>query len=226
MTTGGRPGKVSIDQQLALKAAAARIKSEFGDGFDLATITYVLQASHDQFTGDSAIMRFLQAERFARQRLRALTRVLAQRVDGTPAAVFLSVHNTGRSPMALGFFQHLAEDRAVGWSAGSQPGHEMNPAVVAAMRDRGIGLSREFPKPWTSEVIHAADVVITMGCRDVCPVLPGKHYVDWEIDNPAGLSVDDVRTLRDEVERRVRVLLDDLGVPTRKLPADPHFAGR
>ena len=135
--------------------------------------------------------------------------------DGKPIVLFLCVHNAGRSQMALGFFQHLAQDRAVAWSGGSAPESEINPSAIAAMRERGIDISDEFPKPWTDEIVRAADVVITMGCGDACPVFPGKRYLDWELDDPAGKSVADVRPVRDEIERRVRALLDDLGVPAR-----------
>jgi protein-tyrosine-phosphatase len=109
--------------------------------------------------------------------------------------------------MALGFFRHLAGDRAVAWSGGSEPADEVNPAAVAAMAELGIDISREFPKPWTEDVVRAADVVVTMGCGDSCPVLPGKRYLDWILADPAGLSVEDVRPVRDEIERRVRALL-------------------
>ncbi|MCG5437500.1 arsenate reductase ArsC [Micromonospora sp. PSH25] len=114
--------------------------------------------------------------------------------------------------MALGFFTHLAGDNAVAWSGGSEPGIEVNPAAIAAMTERGIDITDEFPKPWTDEVIRAADVVITMGCGDACPVFPGTRYENWDLDDPADQSLTDVRPIRDEIERRVRRLLDDLNV--------------
>jgi arsenate reductase (thioredoxin) len=132
--------------------------------------------------------------------------------DDRPTVLFLCVHNAGRSQMALGFLRHLAEDRAVGWSGGSEPAVEVNPAAIEAMRERGIDISGEHPRRWTDEVVRAADVVVSMGCGDACPVLPGKRYVDWELDDPAGLSVAQVRPVRDEIERRVRDLLTELGV--------------
>lgn len=135
--------------------------------------------------------------------------------ENRPTVLFLCVHNAGRSQMALGFFRHLAGDRAVAWSGGSEPGNEINPAAIAVMAERGIDISREFPKPWTDEIVRAADVVITMGCGDACPVLPGKRYLDWTLDDPAGLAVEDVRPIRDEIERRVRDLLDEFRVPLR-----------
>lgn len=131
---------------------------------------------------------------------------------GIPTVLFLCTHNAGRSQMALGFFQHLAGDRAVAWSGGSEPGNEVNPAAIEAMRERGIDISGEFPKPWTDEIVRAADVVVTMGCGDACPVFPGKRYVDWELDDPAGQGVEAVRPIRDDIETRVRGLLDELRV--------------
>ncbi|GAA1878067.1 arsenate reductase ArsC [Asanoa iriomotensis] len=133
--------------------------------------------------------------------------------DRRPAVLFVCVHNAGRSQMALGFLQHLGGERVVGWSGGSEPGDKVNPAAVEAMRERGIDISREYPKPWTDEVVEAADVVVTMGCGDACPFFPGKRYLDWELDDPAGKGVAEVRPVRDEIERRVRHLLNELGVP-------------
>ncbi|MEV0714286.1 arsenate reductase ArsC [Asanoa sp. NPDC050611] len=135
--------------------------------------------------------------------------------EALPAVLFVCVHNAGRSQMALGFFRHLAGDRAVGWSGGSEPGAEVNPAAVEAMRERGIDISGEHPKRWTDDAVRAADVVVSMGCGDACPVFPGKRYVDWELDDPAGKGVAEVRPVRDEIERRVRGLLAELGVPVR-----------
>jgi protein-tyrosine-phosphatase len=130
-----------------------------------------------------------------------------------PAVLFLCVHNAGRSQMAMGFFTALAGDAAVAWSGGSEPGTAVNPAAVAAMAERGIDISREFPKPWTNEIVRAADVVVSMGCGDACPVFPGKRYQDWALEDPAGQDVAAVRPIRDEIERRVRALLSELGVP-------------
>ena len=114
--------------------------------------------------------------------------------------------------MALGWFNHLAGSRAVAWSGGSEPGTEVNPAAVAAMAEVGIDITAEYPKPWTDEIVRAADVVITMGCGDACPLYPGKRYEDWELDDPAGRDLATVRRIRDEIEQRVRDLLQRLGV--------------
>jgi len=132
--------------------------------------------------------------------------------EGPPIVLFLCVHNAGRSQMALGWFNHLAAGRALAWSGGSEPAPEVNPAAVAAMAEVGIDIAGEVPKRWTDEVVRAADVVVTMGCGDACPVYPGKRYEDWALDDPFGQSVEQVRPVRDEIGRRVRELLAGLGV--------------
>ncbi|MFI6624715.1 arsenate reductase ArsC [Streptomyces sp. NPDC050528] len=196
------------------RPAATHLRRQFDGTFGEETIERFLHSSYDQFANRSTIPNYLPllAERFARQRLHALAKVEGHITDGKPVVLFLCVHNAGRSQMALGFFQHLAGDGAVAWSGGSEPGNEINPSAIDAMSERGIDISREFTKPWTEEIVRAADVVVTMGCGDACPVFPGKRYLDWTLDDPAGQSVDDVRPIRDEIERRVRGLLDDLGV--------------
>src|SRR4051794_12763866 len=134
--------------------------------------------------------------------------------DPRPVVLFLCVHNAGRSQMALGWFTHLAGDHAVAWSGGSEPAHEVNPAAIAAMAEVGIDISGELPKRWTDDIVHAADVVVTMGCGDACPFYPGKRYEDWPLDDPAEQGLDAVRPIRDEIEQRVRTLLAELGVET------------
>ena len=203
------------DQELALKTAAKNLGDEFDGVFSTETIELFLRNSYDQFAGRARFTNFLplMAERFARQRLRALAKVEGKHADGLPTVLFLCVHNAGRSQMAMGFFQHLAGDLAVAWSGGSEPGTEVNPAAVEAMREVGIDISGEFPKPWTDEVVRAADVVISMGCGDACPIFPGKRYEEWTLQDPAGQGVDTVRPIRDDIERRVRALLSELEVP-------------
>jgi arsenate reductase (thioredoxin) len=136
--------------------------------------------------------------------------------DGKPAVLFLCTHNAGRSQMALGFFTRLAGDDGVAWSGGSEPGNRVNPSAVEAMAEVGIDITAEFPKPWTDEIVRAADVVITMGCGDACPIFPGKRYVNWELPDPAGQSVDAVRPIRDDIEQRVRRLLSELGISIKQ----------
>ena len=190
---------LSIDQQLALRTAASNLSTEFAGVLGQETVERFLTSSYAQLADAAAIPAFLPllAERFARQRLQALARVEGRASDGRPIVLFLCVHNAGRSQMAMGFLTHLAGDGAVAWSGGSEPGSEVNPSAVEAMRERGIDIAGEFPKPWTQEIVRAADVVVTMGCGDACPFFPGKRYVDWELDDPAVKSVEDVRPVRD-----------------------------
>jgi protein-tyrosine-phosphatase len=181
------------------------------------TIETFLHSSYDQLASRASVPNFLPllAERFARQRLHALARVEGRHHDGKPAVVFLCTHNAGRSQMAMGFFTEFAGDAAVAWSGGSEPGHEVNPAAVEAMAERGIDITREYPKPWTDEIVQAADVVITMGCGDACPIFPGRRYEEWILDDPAGQDLDAVRPIRDDIEERVRRLLTELEVAAR-----------
>jgi arsenate reductase len=189
---------LTVDQQLALESAATRLAEQY----------------EGVFGPEAAATNFVPvvAERFARQRLQAFARVEAKADDGRPTVLFLCVHNAGRSQMALGWFNHLARGRAVAWSGGSEPANEVNPAAISVMHEVGIDLSTEFPKPWTDEIVQAADVVVTMGCGDACPLFPGKRYEDWVLDDPAGMGVEAVRPIRDEIGRRVRELLADLDV--------------
>ena len=134
-----------------------------------------------------------------------------------PEVLFVCVHNAGRSQMAAALLHHHARGRVHVRSAGSAPASEVNAAVVEAMAEMGIDISKEFPKPLTDEAARAADVLITMGCGDACPVYPGKRYLDWELTDPAGQGVEAVRPIRDEIDRRVRALLEELapaGQPT------------
>jgi protein-tyrosine-phosphatase len=205
---------LSPDQRLALRSAAQVLRHEFTGTFSEETIELFLQTSYDQFADRAKFANFLplMAERFARQRLTALARVEGKQGDGVPIVLFLCVHNAGRSQMALGWFNHLAKGRALGWSGGSEPGIEINPAAVEVMFEVGINIRTEFPKPWSDEIVRAADVVVTMGCGDACPIFPGKRYEDWELDDPDGLDVAGVRPIRDEIGRRVQDLLASLEV--------------
>ena len=205
---------LTTDQQLSLRSAAQRLATQFDGTFNTETIERFLHSSYEQFATNATATNFLPllAEKFARQRLRALARVEGLENDGLPTVLFLCVHNAGRSQMALGWFNQLAGDRAVAWSGGSEPGNAVNPAAIAAMAEIGIDITGEYPKPWTEEIVQAADVVITMGCGDACPLYPGKRYEDWELEDPAGQDVAAVRPIRDEIGTRVRKLLESLGV--------------
>ena len=138
-----------------------------------------------------------------------------------PEVLFVCVHNAGRSQMAAALLDHHAAGRVVVRSAGSAPADTINPAVIEAMADLDLDLSKEFPKPLTTEAVQASDVVITMGCGDACPVYPGKRYLDWELEDPAGMGPATVRRIRDDIDARVRQLLSEL-LPDTAEPAAPR----
>lgn len=214
MTDSFRRDDIPMEQQLVLRSTSLLLTKEFGGMFGAETIERFLISSYDEFAGRVTVTKYLPtfAERFARERLTALSRVEGLSDDHRPTVLFLCTHNAGRSQMALGYFRALAGDRAVAWSGGSEPGKEVNPAAIAAMAEVGIDISGEYPKPWTDEVVRAADVVVTMGCGDACPLFPGKRYEDWVLTDPNGLGVESVRPIRDEIKSRVEVLLTSLGV--------------
>ncbi|MEU2030427.1 arsenate reductase ArsC [Nocardia amamiensis] len=132
-----------------------------------------------------------------------------------PSVLFVCVHNAGRSQMAAAFLAYLSGDRVEVRSAGSAPADQINPVAVEAMREIGIDMSAEVPKVLTTEAVQASDVVITMGCGDACPYFPGKQYLDWKLDDPAGQGIEAVRPIRDEIGQRIRGLLDELGIQPR-----------
>jgi arsenate reductase (thioredoxin) len=145
--------------------------------------------------------------------------MMPEALDPIPEVLFVCVHNAGRSQMAAGLVKLRSKGRIHVRSAGSAPADEVNPAVVAAMEELGIDMTEEFPKPLTDEVVRAADVVITMGCGDACPIYPGKKYEDWELEDPAGQDLDKVRQIRDDLDRRVQTLIGDL-LPEPSASAD------
>ena len=162
--------------------------------------------------GDSSISVYVPvlAHRFARERLKALAQVEGRIVKAQPEVLFVCVHNAGRSQMAAGLVKLRSGGRVDVRSAGSMPALEINPAVLQAMSEIGVDISEEFPKPLTDEVVRAADVVITMGCGDACPIYPGKRYEDWVLDDPSGQDVSTVRRIRDEIDDRVQTLIAEL----------------
>ncbi|MGF6883605.1 arsenate reductase [Nocardia sp. GAS34] len=198
----------------ALARAERRLCREFTILFDANTIHEFLHDAYREIGGRSSVQLYLPvlAERFARQRLHARAKVEGRIEHGIPVVLFLCTFNAGRSQMALGYFEHYAQDRAMAWSGGSEPSGSLNPAAVAVMAEVGIDISHEFPKAWTDEIIRAADVIITMGCGDVCPIAPGIRYEDWIVEDPAGLTVEEVRPIREDIRRRVIDLLISMDV--------------
>jgi protein-tyrosine-phosphatase len=195
---------------------ARGLVQEFAGTFSEETINRYISESVD-LLGNSRINVFVPvlAHRFARERLRAHAQSEGMMAKEQPEVLFVCVHNAGRSQMAAGLVKLRSQGRVHVRSAGSAPGDEVNPAVVEAMVELGVDMSQEFPKPLTEEVVRAADVVITMGCGDACPIYPGKRYEDWTLDDPAGQGIEAVREIRDEIDRRVRKLIGEL------MPEDP-----
>lgn len=189
-----------------------RIAPDFEQLFPRETTRQIVSESFDELTEQATIATWLPtfAERFARDRLRALAKTEHLVDDERPAVLFLCVHNAGRSQMAAGLLRNLSGGSVAVYSGGSEPASEINPVAVEAMTEIGIDITSEFPKPWTNEIVGAVDVVVSMGCGDACPVLPGKRYVDWELEDPAGQSIEVVRRVRDEIEERVRTLITEL----------------
>jgi arsenate reductase (thioredoxin) len=191
--------------------AAARLADEFEGIFSRERIARYMAESQD-LLGEARINVFVPvlAHRFARERLKALAQAEGKLTKEQPEVLFVCAHNAGRSQMAAGLMRLRSDGRIHVRSAGSTPADELNPAVVEAMEEFGVDMSEEFPKPLTDEVVKAADVVITMGCGDACPIFPGKRYGDWDLEDPAGKNVETVRRIRDEIDHRVRRLVREL----------------
>jgi arsenate reductase (thioredoxin) len=204
--------------QLERRAAIARVVIDIardeGDHFSTDMIEEIVTESYDRLAANATVTQFLGnlAEKLTRKRLRAIGKLDGSAPDNRPAVLFLCVHNAGRSQMALGWLTHLGGDRVVGYSGGSAPANEINPVAITAMNEVGIDISNEFPKPWTDEIVRATDVVVLMGCGDVCPVYPGKRYVEWTLNDPAGQDINAVRQVRDDIRTHVENLLAELGV--------------
>ena len=195
-----------------LERIASDLATRFAGTLSPETVDRYVRESYRLLAERAGITRYLPSltARFAGDRLDALTRVEVP--SQSPSVLFVCVQNAGRSQLASAILRSLAGDRVRVLTAGSEPAGSVNPLVVAALDEIGVPLGGEFPKPLTDEVVRAADVVITMGCGDACPVYPGRRYLDWELDDPAGLSMDGVRRVRDEIVVRVRALLAELGV--------------
>jgi len=198
-----------------LERIAADLAARFAGTLSPETVDRYVRESYELLAERARITRYLPSltARFAADRLTALTNVDAP--SSVPSVLFVCVQNAGRSQLASAILRSLAGDRVRVLTAGSEPAGAVNPLVVTALDEIGVPLTGEFPKPLTNEVVRAADVVVTMGCGDACPVYPGRRYLDWELADPAGLSIDGVRQVRDEVEVHVRGLLEQLGVNGR-----------
>jgi arsenate reductase len=195
-----------------LDTVRGSLSREFEGIFSLETVAACLIESYDQLAPSARVDRYLVvlAERFARDRLRATAQVEGKLMTNIPEVLFVCVHNAGRSQMAAALLDHRANGAVHVRSAGSDPADRLNPAVVEAMSEIGLDISKEFPKPLTDAVVRAADVVITMGCGDACPLYPGKRYLDWELEDPAAKSLAVVRRIRDDIDQRVQLLLGEI----------------
>jgi arsenate reductase len=193
-----------------------QLARKYAGKFDETEIRPIVKESYESFA-DAKVRTFVAVftTRYADDRLRAMAKVRGLITDAPPSVLFVCVHNAGRSQMAAGWVRHLSKGKVEVYSGGSLPGKDLNTAAVAAMQEVGIDIANEFPKPFAVEIVQAADVVITMGCGDTCPIFPGKRYEDWALDDPAGLGVEAVRPIRDEIRRRVESLISDLGVSIR-----------
>jgi arsenate reductase (thioredoxin) len=211
MATQLKELEVDVITRNHLQKGLESLSAEFAGNFSAETVERFMTESLEALRG-SRLKDFvpLFVHRFARERLRALGQVEGTITKDVPEVLFVCVQNAGRSQMAAGLLDKLAAGRVHVRSAGSAPGDQINPNVREAMAEVGVDLSKEFPKPMTDEVVRAADAVITMGCGDACPIYPGKRYEDWEVDDPAEADMDGVRRIRDEIEGRVRVLLDEV----------------
>jgi len=196
--------------------SVSQLARKYAGKFDETDIRPIVTDSYNSFA-DAKVRSFVPVftTRYADDRLRALAKVRGLITDTPPSVLFVCVHNAGRSQMAAGWLRSLSKGRIEVYSGGSLPGKDLNAAAVAAMQEVGIDIATEFPKPFAVEIVQAADVVITMGCGDTCPIFPGKRYEDWALDDPAGLDVAAVRPIRDAIKQRVEDLIRDMGVSTQ-----------
>jgi protein-tyrosine-phosphatase len=203
---------LSAENRHQLHRAAASLAVEFAGTFGLETVERRVADSFEQLVPQATITLYspLLAQRFARERLQAMVRSQSDAAFAQPSVLFLCVHNSGRSQIASAWLRHLCGDSVTVWSGGTEPSGSISPSVFMAMAEVGIDLSAEFPKPWTDEVVAGADVIITMGCGEACPVLPGKRYEDWSLLHSTGPDLDTARAARDEIRDRVALLAASL----------------
>ena len=205
----------------ALEDATRALAGRFRGVFSKETVARVVQDSYEQLgerptVGPNFMPIFV--ERFARERLEAVAQTEGLVAKALPEVLFVCEHNSGRSQMAAALTHELSNGQVAVRSAGSHPTEKINPVVVQAMSELGIDVRMEFPKPLTDEVVRAADVVVTLGCGDACPVYPGKRYEDWPVADPAGQPLETVRRIRYDVHHHVTELLNELGIA---IVADP-----
>ena len=208
------PVALTTEEQFLLRQAAVRLQDRFKGKLNTETIERFMNDSLDRLMEKATTTTWivLLAERFAGERLRALVRLETNPALLNPSVLFLCVHNAGRSQMAAGFMRLLSGGKVDVFTGGSEPAEDINQAAAQAMLERGINIKGEIPQPWADEIVRAADVVVTMGCGDACPVYPGKRYLDWEVDDPSGKTLEEVRPIRDDLEQRIKDLLRELDI--------------
>ncbi len=201
--------------RIRIRREAEALQREFSGIFGVETIERYVNDSFENVRGRATVLDFVPVfvHRYTRERLKALAQAEGLVTKEQPEVLFVCVHNAGRSQMAAVLTSYLSGGRVSVRSAGSEPADRINPAVVQVMGAMGLDLSQEFPKPLSDEVVRAADVVITMGCGDACPIYPGKRYLDWEVEDPAGQPPEVVERIKADIEGRVRKLLSELDVP-------------
>jgi protein-tyrosine-phosphatase len=204
--------ELTTEEIMLIRHAAERLRREFDGTFNAETIERYMLDSQELLHSTAKFTQWLPLliERLTRDRLRALERL--ELGSGKPAVLFLCVHNAGRSQMGAGWLRRLAGDRVEVFSGGTDPGIELNGAAVAAMAEAGIDIADELPQPWTDEITRAADVIVSMGCGDACPIYPGKRYEDWDLPDPSGQPLEVVREIRDDLRTRVEALIASLGI--------------
>jgi protein-tyrosine-phosphatase len=211
MSTPESVNDLPVQDRLQLGTTVAHLQREFAGRFDDETIEHIAVDSFARLAATAKVHDFLGvlSERFARERLSAMLDT-GRKGEVAPGVLFLCVHNAGRSQMAAGFLRADAAGRIRVYTGGSEPGASLNPIAVKAMAEVGIDISEEFPKPWTEEVVRAVDVIVAMGCGDVCPVYPGTTRTEWDLDDPEGQPLEVVRRIRDEIKERVDALAHEL----------------
>lgn len=196
----------------ALSRTAVALAARFEGVFGTKTVERLLHESYDLLAATSKITIDLPllVERFAGDRLRSLAKTRGTTMPETPEILVVCTHNAGRSVAARVLLDHYGQGRVTVRSAGSAPGDDINPAVAEILTERGLDVTKEFPKPLTDEAARSADVIITMGCGDACPIYPGKRYLDWDLTDPAGKPIEEVRPIVDDIDHRVQALLAEL----------------
>lgn len=207
------PIQMTSDLRLSLDGVVERLAARYQGVFSEESVSVVVDGAWEQFSRQATLRHpFMPAlvERFARDQLRACAQAEGLIVKEVPEVLFVCVRNAGRSQMAAAFAHRLGEGHVGVRSAGSEPGEVIHPTVIEAMTEVGLDVTEEFAKPLTDVVVRAADVVITMGCGDACPVYPGKRYQDWAVADPSGRSIEAVRLIRHDIYQHVRELLAEM----------------